>query len=78
MGQININVTPAFEAALVRLMRLRGIRSKSEAIREAVAESADRSSGAAPVEDFSPWVGAALRAPLNPSPRFAGHDDLWK
>lgn len=45
MGQININVTPAFEAALVRLMRLRGIRSKSEAIREAVAESAERASG---------------------------------
>jgi hypothetical protein len=78
MGQININVTPEFEAALVRLMRLRGIRTKSEAIREAVAQSAERAKCAAPVEDFSGWIGAALRAPLNPSPRFAGHDDLWR
>jgi hypothetical protein len=78
MGQININMTPEFEAALERLMRLRGIRSKSEAIREAVAESADRAREAAPVEDFSDWIGAALRAPLNPSPRFADEDDLWR
>ena len=78
MGQININVTPAFEAALERLMRLRGIHSKSQAIRDAVAESAERATSAAPVEDFSAWIGAALMAPLNPSPRFAGHDDLWR
>ena len=78
MGQININVTPEFEAALVRLMRLRGIRSKSEAIREAVAESAERATRAAPVADFSPWIGAALKAPLNRSPRFATHVDLWR
>ena len=78
MGQININVTPEFEAALVRLMRLRGIRSKSQAIREAVAESAERATCAAPVQDFSGWIGAALTAPLNPSPRFAGDDDLWR
>ncbi len=78
MGQININVTPEFEAALARLMRLRGIRSKSEAIREAVAESAERVTSAAPVADFSQWIGAALKAPLKRARRFATHDDLWR
>jgi hypothetical protein len=78
VGQINLNVTPAFEAALGRLMRLRGLRTKSEAIREAVAEAAERARCAAPVQDFSDWIGAATLAPLNPSPRFVDHDELWR
>lgn len=78
MGQININLTPEFEAALERLMRLRKIRSKSEAIREAVAECAARSGPAEPVKDFKAWIGAALAAPLNPDPRFENEDDLWR
>jgi hypothetical protein len=78
MGQININVTPEFDAALARLMRARGIRSKSDAIRTAVAEASERATAAAPVEDFTAWIGLALGGEDNPRPRFASHDDLWR
>ncbi|MFO8071245.1 MAG: ribbon-helix-helix protein, CopG family [Polyangia bacterium] len=78
MTQLNINVTAEFGSALEELMRARGIRSKSEAIRTAVAEAAELAAASAPIEDFSSLIGAALEAPLNPEPRFAGHDDLWR
>ncbi len=39
MTQINLHVTPEFEADLARLMKDRGLRSKSEAIRLAVREA---------------------------------------
>ncbi len=78
MGQININVTSEFEAALARLMRVRGIRNKSEAIRTAVAEAAERATAAEPVEDFTSWIGLALGGARNPKPRFRTHDDLWR
>ena len=78
MGQININVTPEFDAALARMMRARGIRNKSEAIRTAVTEAAERSGGMEPVEDFTSWIGLALEGTLNRKPRFRTHDDLWR
>ena len=40
MAQMNLVVTPAFEAALERLMRRRGFASKSEALRTVVEEAA--------------------------------------
>lgn len=40
MTQINLHVTPKFEADLARLMKNRGIKNKSEAIRLAVREAA--------------------------------------
>lgn len=40
MAQVNLHVTEEFEAALEALMRGRGLRSKSEAIRLAVREAA--------------------------------------
>ena len=27
--------------------------------------------------DFTSWIGLALKAPLNPQPRFSSDDDLW-
>ena len=42
MAQINLNVTPEFEADLARLMKDRGLASKSAAIRLAVHEAAAR------------------------------------
>lgn len=52
MPQINLHVSPEFEASLEALMRHRGLRSKSEAIRLAVQEAAAPYRAAAP-RDFS-------------------------
>ena len=52
MPQINLHVSAEFEASLEALMRHRGLRSKSEAIRLAVQEAAAPYRAAAP-RDFS-------------------------
>jgi Arc/MetJ-type ribon-helix-helix transcriptional regulator len=75
MAQLNLNVTAEFDAALKSLMRSRGIRSKSEAIRIAVQETAQKCTGER--RSFSSWLGMANQAPVNPRPRFSGDDDLW-
>ena len=48
MSQINLHTTPTFERALARLMRLRRIGTKSEAIRLAVEELPRASAAAGP------------------------------
>jgi Arc/MetJ-type ribon-helix-helix transcriptional regulator len=40
MPQLNLHVTPEFEAELDALMKGRGLRSKSEAVRLAIHEAA--------------------------------------
>lgn len=77
MTQLNLRVKPDFERDLQRLMELRGIRTKSRAIRLAVREALEAALGGARRTEFNAWIGAALRAPLNPSPRFRDADDLW-
>lgn len=78
MAQLNINLTQDFEVSLKRFMRLRGVRTKSEAIRLAVREGVERSLERAGRTSFREWLGAALKADLNPHPRFASDDDLWE
>jgi Arc/MetJ-type ribon-helix-helix transcriptional regulator len=77
MAQINLHVTREFEQALGRLVRLRGLRSKSEAIRSAVLEALERETERGGTTDFREWLGAARAAPLNPRPRFRSEDELW-
>ncbi len=78
MAQMNLHLTPEFERDLARLMKLRGIRTKSEAVRVAVREGVERSQRETGARtDFSAWQGAALAAAVNPEPRFASDDDLW-
>lgn len=77
MGQLNINLTPAFEEILTRYMQVRGIRSKSEAVRIAVQEGLERSVAAQPKVDFASWLGSARGQGENPTPRFTSDDDLW-
>ena len=62
MAQINLHVTPEFEEALETLMRARGLRSKSEAIRDAVREAAAQYR-VAPARDFSVLQGLLRRHP---------------
>lgn len=77
MAQLNLNVTPEFQRALSSFMRLRGIRTKSEAIRVAVTEGVERLLDQGSGESFSSLLGAANRARLNRHPRFHSDDDLW-
>jgi hypothetical protein len=77
VSQLNIHVTPGFARALERFMRLRSISNKSEAVRIAVEEAAQRESRVRRRAEFASWRGAGLQAPLNPSPRFRSEDDLW-
>jgi Arc/MetJ-type ribon-helix-helix transcriptional regulator len=60
MAQINLHVGADFEASLEALMRGRGLRSKSEAIRLAVQEAAARYQ-APPRRDFSQLQGLVAR-----------------
>jgi Arc/MetJ-type ribon-helix-helix transcriptional regulator len=77
MKQINVNVTPDFDRDLRRLMQARRIGTKSDAIRQAVHEAAERKRAAADF-DFHAWIGAGLEAgPLNKKPKFKSHDELW-
>jgi hypothetical protein len=78
MGQLNLNLTPDFERALARFMRLRSISRKSEAVRVAVQEAAEREGRARRRTDFAKWRGAALGPTLNENPRFRTEDELWE
>lgn len=75
MRQININATPEFDQALSSLMAARGLTNKSEAIRLAVAEAAERSAGG--VADFRSWIGAGLKVAPAKKRRFKSEDELW-
>lgn len=78
MSQLNIHLTQEFEHRLSRLMRVRQIKTKSEAVRIAVEETLERSlERGAPATDFHSWIGLGCKAPLNPLPRFRSDDDLW-
>lgn len=77
MGQLNINLTPAFEEALTKYMKIRGIRSKSEAVRVAVQEGLERSMASHREVDFGSWLGSARGPGENLSPRFSSDHQLW-
>jgi len=74
MKQLNLNVTPEFARDLRAFMKERKIKRKSDAIRLAVRELAERSRKNF---DFRSWIGLALSDHPNPNPRFKSEDDLW-
>jgi hypothetical protein len=76
MKQLNLNVTPEFERDLRQFMKRKGITRKSEAVRRALREAVAQTPRNADF-DFRSWIGLALKAPLNPKPRFRSEDDLW-
>ena len=78
MAQLNIHIQPAFAEDLEEFMRLRAIKTKSEAVRVAVREGIKRITRAGRSHpDFRKWSGRALRTAVNPNPRFKSDDDLW-
>lgn len=78
MAQININTDAELERDLRRLMKARGFKHKSEAIRVAVHEAAERASHARGEGQFAAWIGLGLSGAKNPTPRFHDDDDLWE
>lgn len=77
MPQLNVHLTPEFEEALAEYMRIRRVRTKSDAVRLAVREAVEREHRQRSAPDFSRWLGLARQAPENPTPRFQSDDDLW-
>jgi hypothetical protein len=75
MKQLNLNVTPEFAKDLRTFMKQRKIKRKSDAIRLAVHELAERSRKDF---DFRSLIGLALSDNPNPNPRFKSEDDLWE
>ncbi len=77
MSQLNINMSAQFEADLTSFMRLRGIRSKSEAVRVAIREGLERSSPPPAGGSFRSWLGLAgppdSQTPESP----LTEDELW-
>lgn len=77
MSQLNIHITPAFEKALSQFMRIRHIKTKSEAIRIAIQECLSKMKSQSQ-QNYANWIGLAKKAPLNKKPRFKSDHDLWK
>lgn len=73
-----MQMTPAFEQALAKLMKARGIKTKSEAIRVAVEDALRLTTGRAKAANFDGWIGLGTRAPQNARPRFARDGEMWE
>ena len=78
MSQINFHTTPEFNTALGDYMRIRGLKTKSEAIRQAVFDALEAATTGSGSCDFGSWLALAADAVRNPAPRFISHDDLWE
>ena len=77
MPQMNLHITKEFDEELERLMRVRRLRSRSEAVRTAIHEALVRALAQTAIVDFSALIGFAAKASANPAPRFRDDDDLW-
>lgn len=77
MAQLNIHLNADLEENLARLVRLKGLRSKSDAVRIAVKEAVERETRMRTTIDFRQWIGLGLKAPVNRKPRFQSDDDVW-
>jgi len=78
MAQLNMHVSPEFEEILRRYMRLRGLGSKSEALRVAVREGIEAALRERGHTHFESWIGLGQGKGLNPRPKFASDDDVWE
>ena len=76
MRQFNLNATPEFERDLRLFMKRKGIRSKSDAVREAMRDAVAKNAQTERT-NFHSWLGLALKSPANPKPRFQNEDELW-
>lgn len=77
MPQLNIHLTPEFQQSLAEYMSLRHLKTKSDAVRQAVREALELERSRRRTADFTTWLGLGNRVPRNPHPRFHSDDDLW-
>lgn len=77
MPQLNMHVTPEFEADLQEFMKRRGLKAKSEAIRVAVKEAL-KDKEKVVFKDYKSLLGLGNKGEPNPNPRFKSDDDLWE
>lgn len=78
MSQLNMHLTPEFKDNLACFMRIRRLRSKSEAIRVAVKEGLEAATKGKGHTHFRGWIGMALGEGENPNPRFRSNEELWE
>jgi hypothetical protein len=76
MKQLNLNVTKEFERDLKLVMKQQGIKRKSDAVRLAVREAAEKHRRKERF-DFRSLIGVGLGGNPNPNPKFQTEDDLW-
>jgi hypothetical protein len=77
MSQLNIHMTEAFEKKLKRYMRVRGIKTKSDAVRTAVEESL-RLAEKPRKFSINDLYGLAKNLPKTPRSQWLTEDDLWE
>jgi hypothetical protein len=77
MRQLNIHMSPGFARDLQKFMKIRRIKTKSEAIRTAIKEGIVHSADLMRPTDFNAWLGLGLQVPLNKYPKFKTDNDLW-
>lgn len=77
MSQLNIHMNPLFAKDLKKLMKIRHIKTKAEAVRTAVRESLEHSILSIKPTDFSEWVGLGQQVPTNEKTKFKSDNDLW-
>ena len=75
MPRLTLQTTPEFEEDLKRIMEQKALKTKSEAVRFAVHETAERLQAKF---DYSTLLGLGNVGPTNPNPRFKSDDDLWE
>ena len=78
MPQLNLNLTQEFSRNLILLMRALKVRTKSEAIRIAVADCLARHVDKSQQRDFTSWLGLAAGGKSMSEWRFKSDDDLWQ
>ena len=77
MKQLNLQLTKEFLRDLKTFMELSGIKTKSEAIRMAVARMVVELLAQKKRTNFRGWIGLGLRVPLREQRQFKDEDDLW-
>jgi metal-responsive CopG/Arc/MetJ family transcriptional regulator len=76
MSQLNLHMTPEFSRKLARFMKLRGIATKSEAVRTAIGEAVERAE-AKPPTNWQEMRGIAAKYPHAPRKDWLTEDELW-
>ena len=76
MKQFTIVETSNFAIDIKAIMAGMNLKKKSDAVRIAVSELAKKI-GKKNKTDFHSWIGAGLKAPTNPNPKFKSNDELW-